>query len=59
MEVVLIAIVVEPVLPDAASLDSVVKLEDLALEIYELFLERYDSLCYVVDVEFVLYRNIR
>ncbi len=59
LEVVLIAVVVGSVPPDAASLDSVVKLENLALEIYKLFLERYNSLYYVISVKFVLYYNIR
>ncbi len=58
-EVVPIAVVVGPVPPNAASLDSVIKLEDLALEIRKLFLERCDSLYYVVSVEFVLRRDIR
>ncbi len=57
-EVVPIAIVIGLVLPDAASLDSVIKLKDLALEIYKLFLKYRDSFYYVVSVKFVLYYNI-
>ncbi len=59
LEVVLIAIVVEPVPPDAASLDRVLELENLVLQILELFLAHCDSFYYVVSVKFVLYCNIR
>ncbi len=49
-EVVPITIVVGSVPPNAASLDKVLKLENLVLQILELFLMRGDRLCRVVGV---------
>ena len=58
LEVISIAVVVEPILLNAASLNKVLKLENLVLQIFELFLTRYDSFCYVVSIKFILRYNI-
>ena len=49
-EIVPITIVVGSVLPDAASLNRVFKLENLILQILKLFLVYSDRLYYVVSV---------
>ncbi len=59
LKVVLITIVVRSIPLDIASLDKVLKLENLVLQIFELFLIRSNRLYRVVSVQLILYYNIR
>ncbi len=58
LEVIPITIVVGSVLLNATPLNRVLKLENLVLQVFELFLARYNGFYYIVSVKFVLYYDI-
>ena len=57
-EVISITIVVGSVLSNAAFVDSVFKLENLVLQILELFLMRSNRLCHIVSIQLILLCNV-